>query len=215
MTRRPYRSTVRERAAATTRSEILDAAEALFAEHGYTRVTITRVAEAAEVAQGTVYAAFGSKPALVVALTERAAADPAAARIASALGTAAGGGEIVALTVAAAGELVRRHARTMAVVYDNASADPAITAALERAESLQRARFDEVAARLAELGALRDGLARTDATRILEYYVGPGSWRRLRDLGRSWRGAEEWLADQVAYALLGVSGGATLDVALH
>ncbi|WP_329455560.1 TetR/AcrR family transcriptional regulator [Streptomyces sp. NBC_01497] len=208
MTRRPYRSTVRERSAATTRNSILDAAEALFAEHGYARVSITRVAEVADVAQGTVYAAFGSKPSLVVALMERAAGDETIIRTTSAVRSATSGPEIVALTVAGAGEIVRRHARTMAVLYDNASADPHITAAVGRAENLQRERFDLVSARLAELGLLRDGMTRADATRVLEYYTGPGSWRRLRSLEWSWRHAEEWLADQVSYAVLGVSGTA-------
>ncbi|MFE2498513.1 TetR family transcriptional regulator [Streptomyces scopuliridis] len=47
MSTRPYRSSVREQAAGLTRTAILDAAERLFAEHGYVRITIARVAEAA------------------------------------------------------------------------------------------------------------------------------------------------------------------------
>ncbi|GAA3720215.1 helix-turn-helix domain-containing protein [Streptomyces tremellae] len=208
MSPRPYRSTVRERAAASTRNAILDAAESLFAEHGYPRVSVSRVAEAAEVAAGTVYASFGSKAALVVGLMERAAADEAVTRALAAVDAADSGGQVVALTLAGAGALLRRHGRAISVLYDNASADPDIAAAVERAEALQRERLDGIVARLADLGALRAGLARRDAVRVLEYYAGPPSWRRLRALGWSGRRAEEWLTDQVSYALLGAPGGA-------
>ncbi|WP_030900046.1 TetR/AcrR family transcriptional regulator [Streptomyces sp. NRRL F-5126] len=202
MPRRSYRSTVREQAAASTRTAILDAAEALFAEHGYPRVAISSVAESAGVAQGTVYAAFGNKPALVVALMERAASDPSVEAAVSAVAAATSGGEIVALTVEGTGTIVRRHARTMDVLYGNESADPVIAGAVRRAEALQRERFAGIAARLAELGALREGLGVRDATRVLEYFVSPGSWHRLRRLGFSGKRAGEWLTDQVAHALL-------------
>ncbi|MEW2545027.1 TetR/AcrR family transcriptional regulator [Streptomyces sp. NPDC047002] len=208
MSPRPYRSTVRERAAASTRNAILDAAESLFAEHGYPRVSVSRVAEAAEVAAGTVYASFGSKPALVVGLMERAAAEAAVSRMLVAVEAAADGREIVALSVSAARRLVARHQRALAVLYDNASADPHIAAAVESAETLQRERFDRVVARLDALGALRPGSTPKEAALAFEYFLGPASWRRLRALGWSWHGAEAWLTDQVAYALLGAPGGA-------
>lgn len=70
MTQRPYNSTVRKRQAEETRKAITDAAERLFVEQGYERTTIGAVAAAAEVSPQTVYAGFGSKQGLLVALLE-------------------------------------------------------------------------------------------------------------------------------------------------
>ncbi|PVE09820.1 TetR/AcrR family transcriptional regulator [Streptomyces scopuliridis] len=202
MSTRPYRSSVREQAAGLTRTAILDAAERLFAEHGYARITIVRVAEAADVAANTVYAAFGTKAGLVVALMERGAAEPAIGRALDRVSKAADGAEAVRHAARGTGETVRRHVRAMEVLYDNERADPLIAEAVRCADDLQRARLGEIADRLVELGALREGIGRAGAADVLWYYLGQSSWRRLRRMGWSWQRAEEWLASQVAMALL-------------
>lgn len=207
MTTRPYRSSRREQAAVATRNAILDAAEELFAAHGYARITIVRVAEAADVAANTVYATFGSKAALVVALMERAAADPAVGRTLEGVAAATDGVGIVRLTAAGTGATVRNHTRAMAVVYDNETADPRIAEAARRADSLQRERLAGIAGRLDELGALRDGVTRDEATDVLWYHLGQGSWRMLRRLGWDWGRSEEWLAGQVVMTLLRPAAG--------
>ncbi|MFJ1916224.1 TetR/AcrR family transcriptional regulator [Streptomyces sp. NPDC088147] len=202
MSTRPYRSSVRDQAAELTRTAILDAAERLFAEHGYARITVARVAEAADVAVNTVYAAFGTKAGLVVALMERGAAEPAIARALDRVSTAADGTEAVRWAVRGTGETVRRHVRTMTVLYDNETADPLIAEAARRADDLARARLAEISGRLAELDALRDGIGCAEAADILWYYLSPCSWRRLRRMGWSRQRAEEWLAGQLATTLL-------------
>ncbi len=53
-----------------SRSRILMAARTLFAERGSESVTMTEVADAASVSRGTVFNQFGSKRALVEAITE-------------------------------------------------------------------------------------------------------------------------------------------------
>ncbi len=202
MTTRAYRSTVRERAAVATRTAILDTAEALFAEHGYAHVTIKRIAEEADVAQGTVYTAFGSKPALVSALTERAAGDTSIGDALTAVETAATGEEVLALVIANTGDLVRRHSRTMTVLFDAAALDPAIAALLRESEDLQRSRFRLVAGRLESLGALRDDVTESGAVRILEYFVTPLSWHRMLQLGWDWEDAGVFVTEAVCSALL-------------
>jgi AcrR family transcriptional regulator len=59
--KRAYDSTLRKQQAAQTRSRILDAAEALFAERGYPSTTIEAIATSAGVSPDTVYSVFGSK----------------------------------------------------------------------------------------------------------------------------------------------------------
>jgi AcrR family transcriptional regulator len=61
---------LRERNRRTQRGAILDAARALFREHGVGAVTMAEVADRASVARATVFNHFGSKYALVEAITE-------------------------------------------------------------------------------------------------------------------------------------------------
>lgn len=66
--KRRYDSSRRREQAAATRAEILDAAERLFAEHGYAATTIAAIAAEAGVAVKTVYLAFETKSGLLRAL---------------------------------------------------------------------------------------------------------------------------------------------------
>ncbi len=59
---------------ATRREQILDAANALFAERGYEEVTVEDVARSAGVARGLVHHSFGGRKAVYLALLERLAA---------------------------------------------------------------------------------------------------------------------------------------------
>ncbi|WP_435129382.1 TetR/AcrR family transcriptional regulator [Actinacidiphila sp. bgisy144] len=196
---------MRERAAAATRTAILDAAEALFAEHGYPRVTIGRIAQEAGVAQGTVYASFGNKLALIRALTERAAEDNRIGTALAVVAEASDAREIASLVVRGTGDVVRRHGRMMAVLVENASVDAEIGEISAGTERLLRERFHIVSARLATVGALRPGLTTTRAVDVLTYYVGPESWFRLRGLGWSWQACQDWLRRELLFALCGLT----------
>lgn len=63
----------RQRDAERSRSAILDAAEALFAEHGFEAVTLAQIGAAAGVSRGTPGYFFGTKEALYRLVVERAA----------------------------------------------------------------------------------------------------------------------------------------------
>src|SRR4051794_2747773 len=79
--KRRYDSERRREAAAQTRARILEAAGARFVAHGYGGTTIAAVAADAGHAAETVYATFGSKPALLEALVRAAARGPEEAEI--------------------------------------------------------------------------------------------------------------------------------------
>lgn len=66
--RRRYESPRRREQAAATRQAILEAAERLFAEHGYVGTSVAEVAREARVALKTVYAVFGTKAEVLRAL---------------------------------------------------------------------------------------------------------------------------------------------------
>src|SRR5215475_13744181 len=63
--------TRREKQAAETRQDILDAALRLFAERGYGRTSIADIAAGAGVAVPTLYTSVGAKPVILRQLLER------------------------------------------------------------------------------------------------------------------------------------------------
>jgi AcrR family transcriptional regulator len=69
---RRYRSPTRAAQAARTRRQILRSARELFLAQGYAATTVAQIAERAGVAVDTVYAAVGTKPALLRLLLETA-----------------------------------------------------------------------------------------------------------------------------------------------
>lgn len=69
-TKRAYNSSRRKEQALQTRRQIVEAARDLFLERGYAGATIDAIAQNAGVAPETVYAAFGSKRAVLAKLFE-------------------------------------------------------------------------------------------------------------------------------------------------
>jgi AcrR family transcriptional regulator len=61
----------RSESAARTRARLLDAAEEVFAEHGFGRTSLEQIAERAGYTRGAVYANFASKDELFLAVLDR------------------------------------------------------------------------------------------------------------------------------------------------
>ena len=202
MAARTYRSPRRQQAAADTRAAILDAAERLFVEYGYASTTVNQVAAAAEVAPNTVYTSIGGKPQLVVALIERAMVDPLIITSLGDIAALTDGEKIILRLAAGTGATKRSQQHTIVIMLDNATADPMIADAVERATATLRLRFHRVAARLVAIGALREGITPARATAILWFYFGFTAWRELRGLGWTWKETERWLAEQATAALV-------------
>ena len=70
--KRTYDSSARREAARATRQSILDAAQSVFLEKGYSAATMPAIAKAAGIALDTVYATVGKKAALFRLLVETA-----------------------------------------------------------------------------------------------------------------------------------------------
>lgn len=90
MVKRVYRSPRRRQQAQRTREAILTAARRLFIAHGYGATTIESIARSAGVAVQTVYAVFGSKRLILIALLDRMAADADLPRLERELAAAGG-----------------------------------------------------------------------------------------------------------------------------
>ena len=74
--KRAYDSPRRREQAAATRAAILDAALELFQQHGYAATSVAAIADKAGVALKTVYAVFGTKRGVLVALRSRLVRGP-------------------------------------------------------------------------------------------------------------------------------------------
>lgn len=200
MAKRTYTSAVRTNAARETRAAILRASQELFLERGYTRATLSAIAERAGVALNTLYTSVGGKPALVAALAQEATEDTAIAETIAAVQASDDGWEILRLTAESTGRITRRHEKVLNLLYENAAVDPAVAAVAEQAAARYRERLTLIADRLVALRAVGTDTVLTE--QILWFYLGQGAWRTVRDFGWDWSDSAAWLARQAAAALL-------------
>lgn len=146
----PRRPTLREERANVTRTRILDAARHLFFRDGYAATTLKAVAAEAGVAVQTVYAVFGSKPAIltelrwmVVNLPEADAARLEAMHAPTAEERLARFAHSIRLRWELTGDIVQ-------VNQDAARTDPSIRAEIQPAEDRRQAGIAAFARALAE-----------------------------------------------------------------
>jgi AcrR family transcriptional regulator len=180
---RPYHAPRRRESAARTRRAILDAATRLFAERGYSAVTMATIAEAAAVALDTVYAAVGPKPVLFRLLIERAISgedQPVAAMerdYVRAIQAEPDAGRKLALYAAAIRHIQARLAPLFLALQAAASAEPALAALWTEIGERRAGNMRLLAGELAETGALRADISVEEAADVIwsmnaaEFYV--------------------------------------------
>lgn len=204
--RAPYRSRLRERQAAETRERIAAAAMELFAAHGFRATTVAAIAQRAGVAVPTVYAAFGSKGAVLTALMSEfeTAADVAdwGARI------QAEDDPVGKLRLFAQwSSHIFTTSRAVILAAADATSDPAILELKAEGDRRRRAGVRRLVASLAAAGALAPGLSRTRATDRawalsgLELYLAT-----TVECGWSPASYADWLGNLLVDQLLDTSG---------
>ena len=174
--RRPYNSARRREAALQTRRRILDAAAARFVEHGFAGTTIASVAADAATAAETVYAAFGSKVALLAAVVQAAARGGEDAEILQQAGPArvAAATSRPELLELFADDISRRLARAgplLRVVASAAAGEPELAELYRSIHESRLRNLREVAAQLTRLGPLR--IAEEDAAETIWTLTSP------------------------------------------
>jgi AcrR family transcriptional regulator len=184
--KRAYRSPHRRAQAEETRRRILSAARALFTADGYGRTTIDAIATEAGVAVQTVYATFGSKGAMLIALLDELAIEADLPRLQEELAAASGDPprqlrEALAFTgrLYAAGFDLIDMARTVSGV------EPDLARMWQTGEQRRYEANAKLVARWARSGALRAGLSARAATDLLWALSGPDTFRLLIK-ERSW-----------------------------
>lgn len=199
----------REEKARATRRAVLAAARALFVARGYGATTIQAIADEAGVAVQTVYAAFGSKPAILAALVDVAIAgddadivvnarewmrpvweaDTAQARL-------RGYAAAVRRIMVSAGDV-------FAVVAAAATVDPDAAELAATTEKRRRAGARAVVGSVRSVGELRADLSDEEAADVLSLLNSPAVYEHLVRR-RRWTldRYEEWLAAAMERELL-------------
>jgi AcrR family transcriptional regulator len=189
--KRAYDSSRRQRQAAQTRADILQAARRLFSERGYPATTIDAIAAEAEVSEATVYTAFGSKAGILAALQrlmqEEVDYDAGVREVEAVAGNPP---ELIAAGVRISVSFPAQHADIIAALLSARGTDPDVDEFLHRGLGVEhRNGWGYVASTLASQDALRPGLSEKEAgdlgaalTRVEIYRVLSGElgWSRER-----------------------------------
>lgn len=207
--RRRYVSALRQEQARETRQRLLTAARRLFLARGYAATTIEAIGQEAGVAAPTVYAAFGTKRAILARLMDvaiggdeqplgvlerpepqRMRQEPDQRRQLS----------MVAHGIRA---ILERAGPLFAVLRGAAAADPEIAGLYTRLQEERLRNMARVVAWVAEQGPLRAELTVADAADIL-WAMTSAEMHQLLTVDREWSGEryERWLRDALGAALL-------------
>lgn len=183
---------------------MLDSAQALFVAQRYTSTTMEQIAAAAGVAVQTVYYTFRTKGQLLCEVVEFAAAGEAAAQedrpttvaqrpwMHEALSSPSAQ-RMLALAVEHGADIYERASPLWPALNAAAAADAQVEQYWRGVAATRRAGQQRVVARLADLGALRDGLDPERATDLMVVLFGHDVFRELAEAGWAVPAYKAWL----------------------
>jgi AcrR family transcriptional regulator len=174
------RPTRRQRQAQGTRADILGAARRLFAERGYAHVSMTDLAREADVAVQTIYASVGSKRALVLALVDLIDEQSDVPLLAPRIGEASSARDALAAGVHLTRHMQERVGDLIAVLLSAGVVDADAAAAAEVGLTRHREGAARVAARVAELGGLREDVTVAQAAAAISVLTSTATYKQLR-----------------------------------
>lgn len=193
----------RERQAAQTRRDILDAARRLFADQGYSRTSVAAVAKQAGVSVQTIYDSVGGKPALVRALNDWIDVEAEVPATAARLGTATSGEEILEVAVSICHHINERCDDIVRALESAATADPALAVVRDEGLRRHRAGVARMCAALDELGELRPGLSADAAAALVAPLTDtPVARTFVHDHGWTWEQWHAWTVETLASLVL-------------
>jgi AcrR family transcriptional regulator len=189
---------MRVRRAAQTRARIVAAAHRLFLEQGYFPTTMRAIADAAGVAEKTLYLAFTNKPTLLDAVIDAAITDataPSERPLSDPTADANAPTEILRAFAQSGAAIMERTARVLAIAEAAATIDPDLAVLRARGHNAMRQRFHRVAATLSAQGALAPHVSETHAEATIYALANDSVYLRLTD-GYGWSAEDyaQWLA---------------------
>ena len=206
--KRPYNSARRRAQAEQTRRQIVEAARRLFADRGYVGTTVEAIAGQAQVAPETVYAAFGSKRAVLsrlIALSVLGDEGPGS------LMDRPGPMDVqreadprrkVALFARDIRQIMERVTPLFEIMRTAARTEPEIAALLERTLAQRMRGMRHFVQLLVREGALRAGLSSEVAAETVFTITSPEVFRLLT-VDLRWPAAryEDWLSETLTRLL--------------
>jgi AcrR family transcriptional regulator len=192
-----------ERYAQMTKRAIIEAARKLFSQRGYFATTVEDIAAEAQVAPATVYSSAGGKQGVLAEILALWSSDPQIQATLDGVSASTDPYEIIAALARAARQMRERWDDAVTIFRTTAPHDSAVAERFASSTRFYRQCIADIAGRLAELHALRDGLDATYATDVLWLYFGYSSLDTLHhENGWSYDRAEHWLASQASRDLL-------------
>ena len=208
--RRRYHSPHRQQQALATGQQIVDAAARLFRRAGYFGTTVEAIAQAAGVAAPTVYAAFGSKRAILSALIDAAifGTDPPGTPVSQRtwyreLSPEPDPARLLRRWGEYLCQVNARVAPVQQVVQSAAASDPHIAQLWQRAKQQRLVGQSAIAQLLADRQALRPGVSLSQAADIL-FVLSDAHVHDAYVLDRGWSPAQvaQWLGEALCALLL-------------
>ncbi len=202
--KRAYDASRRRSQAEARRRSVLAAARRQFVEFGITEATIGGIAEAAGVSSQTVYAVFGSKGGLLIALLDELEAQVDSAGFAAAIDAAADAGVQLELIVRYHCDLFERGLDLIELAR-RSSSDPVVGGFVDEGNRRRRDACLRWARSWRRSGALRDDVTVTTAADLLWVHCGADVFAAFV-LGCGWDRVrlERWLVATLRSLLLEV-----------
>ena len=195
--------TRREKQAAETRNDILNAALKLFAERGYAGTGIADIAAEAGVAVPTVYASVGAKPLLLRHLLDRIDQRAGVAELAAQLTREENPARVLAIAVDITRLVAERNGDIIGILSSAAGVEPEMAEAYKAGLERHRAGARATAKRLDALGALPADRSVADATAVIATLTSVPVFASMTGtFGWSYDRCAEWLNETLAAQLL-------------
>ncbi len=176
--KRSYRTLHRQRQAQATRERITTSARRLFAQHGFATTTIEGIAHDADVAVQTVYATFGSKRGILLALLDVMETEGATAQQRDQRAINEGD---VALQIrqwaVSARRFFERGADLIDIAWKAGLADPDLLSAWREGERRRREVVEARVKSWVTAGVLCPGLSEREAVDVMWVLLGPELFR--------------------------------------
>jgi AcrR family transcriptional regulator len=207
--RRRYDNSRRLAQTRATRSDVVRAAQRLFAERGYAATTIDAIASASDTPLATVYRLFGSKRGILSALLDVTFGgddEPIAFHERPAVRAALAEpdpGKLLDAFAHLARELLDRSAAIQHVLSSAADVDPEAAQLLTTTRQQRHTGQSRIARALAERGALPERITEADAADTIYTLMSP-EVHRILTVERGWIADryESWLATALRAQLL-------------
>jgi AcrR family transcriptional regulator len=193
----------RDKQAADTRRDILDAALRLFAERGYARTSIAEIATEAGVAVPTLYTSVGTKSALLRQLLDTVDEQAGVAELARRVHAETNPATVVELEVQITRQIVERSGDIIRALASAAVVEAEMAETYAAGNARHRAGAVSTVDRLIQLKALRPGLSPADATAIVAAMTSTMVYEMLTsDFGWTFDQCAQWLTTTLSTQLL-------------